>query len=221
MCPKASIRQETEKSREKESTKARRFELSKIPSHALKPTATRQFEGSSERRIGEREREKRRQSGSETRRRLPSHSPQRRRAVKPAGSSYHIKCGMYIRPRMDPRVFDDFDGRNTENRRFFKDAAGKISVYRQIRRFSWIGRSAPISVSPTESWGSMSYHQILLKTCAIFLRPRVDLGPPPHFSYSDGQKYGKSKGFQGWLLEIGAFTRQVRWFSSICGSPRI
>ena len=84
MCPKASIRQETEKSREKEPTKARRFELSKIPSHVLKPTATRQFEGSSERRIGERE--KRRQSGSETRRRLPSHSPQRRRAVKPAGS---------------------------------------------------------------------------------------------------------------------------------------
>ena len=59
MCPKASIRQEIEKSREKETTKARRFELSKIPSHALKPTATRQFEGSSERRIGERE--KRRQ----------------------------------------------------------------------------------------------------------------------------------------------------------------
>ena len=57
MCPKASIRHETEKSREKEPTKATRFELSKIPSHVLKPTATRQFEGSSERRIGERERE--------------------------------------------------------------------------------------------------------------------------------------------------------------------
>ena len=61
MCPKASIRQETEKSREKEPTKARRFELSKIPSHVLKPTATRQFEGSSERRIGERETKTKRQ----------------------------------------------------------------------------------------------------------------------------------------------------------------
>ena len=36
MCPKASIRHETEKSREKEPTKATRFELSKIPSHVLK-----------------------------------------------------------------------------------------------------------------------------------------------------------------------------------------
>ena len=50
MCPKASIRQELEKSREEELTKARKFEFSKIPSHALKIPATRQFEGSSERR---------------------------------------------------------------------------------------------------------------------------------------------------------------------------
>ena len=118
------------------------------------------------------------------------------------------KCGICIRPRVDPRVLRWQETRKIEG--FSRMDAGKISVYRQIRRFSWIGRSAPISASPTESWGSMSYHLILLKTCAIFLRPRVDLGTPPHFNYSDGQKYGKSKGFQGWLLEIGAFTRQVR-----------
>ena len=49
-------------------------------------------------------------------------------------------------------------------------------------------------------------YQLLLLKFAIFLRPRADLGVPPHFSGSDGQKHGNSKIFQRWLLETGALT---------------
>ena len=45
----------------------------------------------------------------------------------------------------------------------------------------------PISVSPTEIWGSIIYYQLLLIKCAIYIRPRVDPGIPDD---SDGQKYG-------------------------------
>ena len=72
-------------------------------------------------------------------------------------------------------------------------------------------RFPPISASPAENWGLNFRYKILLISCAICIRPRVDLGNlgvPPQFNGSDGQKHGKCKIFQGWLAFIGKFDRR-------------
>ena len=38
------------------------------------------------------------------------------------------------------------------------------------------GLGPPVSASPTENWGLRTCYQILLLNCAIYIRPRVDLG---------------------------------------------
>ena len=59
---------------------------------------------------------------------------------------------------------------------FSSMAAGKRSIHRQIRRFSWICGCPPISASPTEYLGLIFRYQLLHIKCAIYTRPRVDLG---------------------------------------------
>ena len=88
--------------------------------------------------------------------------------------------------------------RNMENLRFFKDGCWKNE---HSTANSMIFRFPPISASPSENWGSIfCYH---LHDAAAGFRG----------SRSDGQKHGKSKVFQGWLLDTS--------IPSSCGSPSI
>ena len=54
--------------------------------------------------------------------------------------------------------------------------AGNRNSLRQIRRYSAICRSLPISVFPKENRGSILCCQFLLIKCAIYINSRVDLG---------------------------------------------
>ena len=54
--------------------------------------------------------------------------------------------------------------------------AGNRNSLRQIRRYSAICRSLPISVFPKENRGSILCCQFLLIKCAIYIKSRVDLG---------------------------------------------
>ena len=48
-----------------------------------------------------------------------------------------------------------------------------------------------ILTCPTENWGSISCYLLLIRSVG----PRLQLGVPPHFSGSGGQKHGRSKIF--------------------------
>ena len=94
--------------------------------------------------------------------------------------------------------------RNTENPRFVKDGGWKKEHSPATMIFADLRVSTNFGVSN----GKLGF-EFLLPTSAskiCHFPQAADLGVPPHFSGSDGQKHGNSKIFQGWLLETGALT---------------
>ena len=93
-----------------------------------------------------------------------------------------IKCAIYIRQRVDLGVPPFQRLRWQETRKihgFLEKIAERRSIHRQIARFSRFCWFPAISTSPTENWCLVCCYQILLIKCAIYIRPRVDLGVPP------------------------------------------
>ena len=63
--------------------------------------------------------------------------------------------------------------------------------------------SPPISASPTEYWGLIFCYQILLITCAVYVKPRVDLGFPPFYRL----RWPETRKIQG-FIEDGCGNKQ-------------
>ena len=108
-----------------------------------------------------------------------------------------------------PRISMVPMARNTENPRFFKDGCwNKVHSPANFSRFSWICGSPPIFdiLLPNSAYKICHLHWAAGGSRASL-----------HFNGSDGEKYGKSKVFQGWLLEQGVFIGKFNDFGGFTG----